>query len=89
MPPPDSINLLDQPPYSQTKVPDDTSRDLLKGADLLHTIVSVDSRFSATSQRLKFSITPLFHDTTVYYPNENEVYFSELSGGDISQNVID
>ncbi|KAJ5106938.1 lactonohydrolase [Penicillium angulare] len=90
-PPPDSINPLDQPSYAQTKVPNDSSWSLLRDADF---IVYDRGRAlpilgdSPTSE-LKFNITPLFHDATVYDPFTNEIYFSQLSGGEISQKVID
>ncbi|KAJ5667476.1 Lactonohydrolase [Penicillium longicatenatum] len=90
-PPTESINPLDQPSYAQTEVPDDPSWSLLRDADFI--VYDRERGLSilgdSPTSELKFNITPLFHDATVYDPYTNEVYFSQLSGGEISQKVID
>lgn len=89
--PPDSINPMDQHSYAQTNIPDDKSWGLVKDA---HFIVydrerGLEILGDKPTSELAFEIKPLFHDATVFDPLTNEVYFSELSGGEISQKVID
>jgi hypothetical protein len=90
-PPPPSINPLDQPSYAQTKIPADESWGLVEDADFI--IYDKERGLKILGDKptseFAFEITPLFHDATVYDPYTNEVYFSQLSGGEISQKVID
>lgn len=89
--PPNSINPMDQHSYAQTNIPDDKSWGLVKDA---HFIVydrerGLEILGDKPTSELAFEIKPLFHDATVFDPLTNEVYFSELSGGETSQKVID
>ncbi|KAG8426767.1 hypothetical protein J3459_007815 [Metarhizium acridum] len=89
--PPDSINPLDQHSYAQTKIPADPSWDLVKDADFIvyDKERGLEILGDEPTSEFAFEITPLFHDATVYDPYTNEVYFSQLSGGEISLKVID
>lgn len=89
-PPPDSINPMDQASYAQTEIPDDPSWQLVKEAGFIvyDKERGLEILGKKPTSEYKFDIEPLFHDATVYDPNTNEVWFSELSGGELSQKVI-
>jgi hypothetical protein len=90
-PPPDSINPLDQASYAQTEIPDDPSWDLVGDADFIVYDRERGLEILGDSPTSEFAleIAPFFHDATVYDPYTKEIYFSQLSGGEISQKVID
>jgi len=90
-PPPDSINPLDQASYAQTEIPGDDSWNLVKEADFIvfDRKRGLEILGDRPTSEFKYEIVNLFHDATVYDPYTNEVYFSQLSGGELSQKVID
>lgn len=90
-PPPNSINPMDQASYAETVVPGDSSWHLVKVADFIvyDKERGLEILGDKPTSEHKFEITPLFHDATVYDPNTNEVWFSELTGGELTQKVID